>query len=226
MAWADQDLVLAARDVAADIPAALSLAIDLSPLSSHLGTSTWSYLQSLGSLGAGDLTVARVVEPHLDALSILAQAADAHPGADGGDVTVSAPRGSTWGVYAAHSPDTHLDATRSDAGWRLSGSKPWCSLAAHVSHAIITAHVSAERRQAFAVDLSRADTGQERFQRCRQGIGLGARGGGAAHQHRVRFLARGHHRQRVSGAPVDAGCAPGSAHGYDGPTKTEQERCR
>ena len=66
LAWADQDLVLAARDVAADIPAALSLAIDLSPLSSHLGTSTWSYLQSLGSLGAGDLTVARVVEPHLD----------------------------------------------------------------------------------------------------------------------------------------------------------------
>ena len=154
LAWADQDLVLAARDVAADIPAALSLAIDLSPLSSHLGTSTWSYLQSLGSLGAGDLTVARVVEPHLDALSILAQAADAHPGADGGDVTVSAPPGSTWGVYAAHSPDTHLDATRSDAGWRLSGSKPWCSLAAHVSHAIITAHVSDERRQAFAVDLS------------------------------------------------------------------------
>ncbi len=75
-------------------------------------------------------------------------------------------------------------------------------------------------------ERARANTGQERLQRRRQGIGLGARGDRAAHQHRVRFLARGHHRQRVSAASVDAGSAPGSAHGYDGATKTEQERCR
>ncbi|KAG1387369.1 hypothetical protein G6F59_016439 [Rhizopus arrhizus] len=75
-------------------------------------------------------------------------------------------------------------------------------------------------------ERTRADAGQERFQRRRHGIGHGARGDGAAHQLRVRFLARGHHRQRVSVASVDAGYAPGSARGYDGPTKTERERCQ
>lgn len=155
LAWADQELVATGRRTGADVPAALSLAADLSSRTSLLGNSTWSYLRTLGSLGAGDLTVARVVEPHLDALSILSQAAEARSAADVGpaDDTV-APPGSTWGVYAAHSPDTHLRATRSDTGWHLTGSKPWCSLAARLSHAVITAHVDDERRQAFAVDLA------------------------------------------------------------------------
>src|SRR6478735_5008489 len=49
--------------------------------------------EALATLGAVDLTVARVVEPHLDALAIL-------------DET----RGGTWGVWAAEGPDARLRA--------------------------------------------------------------------------------------------------------------------
>lgn len=140
--WADAGLVAAARDAGPDLEAALALARRLGPVSSRLGESTWAYLQVLGSLGAGDLTVARVIEPHLDALTILAQAGQAPP------------PGNVWGVYAAHAPGERLLATVEDGSWTLTGTKPWCSLAGELSHAIITAHVDDERRRAFAVDLS------------------------------------------------------------------------
>ena len=52
-----------------------------------------------GDGGAADLTVARVLEPHLDALAILAQAG------------VPADSG-TWGVFAAEGPGEPLRATR------------------------------------------------------------------------------------------------------------------
>ncbi|WP_235498903.1 acyl-CoA dehydrogenase [Knoellia sp. Soil729] len=153
--WADANMVAAARTAGPDVDAALALARNVSPDSSWLGRTTWAYLRVLGSLGAGDLTVARVIEPHLDALTILAQAAEA----DGHDFAGGLPGltpspSSTWGVYAAHAPGERLLATVADGEWSLSGSKPWCSLADRVSHAIITAHVDDERRRAFVVDLS------------------------------------------------------------------------
>ncbi|KGN41497.1 hypothetical protein N801_07400, partial [Knoellia aerolata DSM 18566] len=146
--WADAGLVAAARGAGPDLGAALALARELGPVSVELGRRSWMVLRVLGSLGAGDLTVARVVEPHLDALAILAQAAG------GDEPAVSAPPGSTWGVYAAHAPGAHLRATPSGQGWTLDGTKPWCSLAGEVSHAVITAHVDEHRRRAFAVDLA------------------------------------------------------------------------
>lgn len=148
--WADAGLVAAARGAGPDLQAALALARGLGPVSADLGRDTWTVLRVLGSLGAGDLTVARVVEPHLDALAILGQAA----AADGADPVVDAPATSTWGVYAAHAPGAHLRATESGGVWTLDGTKPWCSLAGVVSHAVITAHVDDHRRRAFAVDLS------------------------------------------------------------------------
>lgn len=148
--WADAGLVAAARRAGPDLPAALALARALGPVSEDLGRRTWTVLRVLGSLGAGDLTVARVVEPHLDALAILAQAA----GGDRAPAVPPAPPGSTWGVYAAHAPGAHLRAAESAEGWTLDGAKPWCSLAGLVSHAVITAHVDDHRRRAFAVDLS------------------------------------------------------------------------
>ena len=39
---------------------------------------------------------------------------------------------------------------------QLSGSKPWCSLAQFVDHAVVTAHTQAGGRAAFAVDLRAA----------------------------------------------------------------------
>lgn len=153
--WADADLVAAARAAGTDLDEALALARGLSPAAAQLGQRTWAYLQTLGSLGAGDLTAARVVEPHLDALAILAQAADENGERTTGETAYVTPSsGSTWGVYAAHAPGTHLRASDEVRGWILEGTKPWCSLAGQVSHAIITAHVDDHRRRAFAVDLS------------------------------------------------------------------------
>lgn len=89
--------------------------------------------QGLAELGALDLTVARAVEPHLDALSILNEARAFNP-------VVFAPEDSTWGVFAAEGGDTPLCATRdADGRWTLTGVKPWCSLAATLSHALVSA---------------------------------------------------------------------------------------
>ncbi len=96
----------------------------------------------LATVGAADLTVARAVEPHLDALAILHE--------NGDDV----PEATSWGVYAAEGPAPRLEAVRTDDDWRLSGRKPWCSLAGQVSHALVTAWVEPQRRGLFAIDLS------------------------------------------------------------------------
>lgn len=94
----------------------------------------------LDALGAGDLTTARVVEPHLDALAIHHEAG------------LTIPSGS-WGVFAAEAPGARLDATQSDGRWTLTGDKPWCSLAGLLDRALVTAHVPDGGRRLFAVDL-------------------------------------------------------------------------
>ncbi|MEO9325416.1 acyl-CoA dehydrogenase family protein [Nocardioides sp. C4-1] len=94
----------------------------------------------LASLGARGLQLARTVEPHLDALAILDQAG------------LVAADGRTWGVYAAEGRDVRVDARRTDAGWTLTGTKPWCSLAGRLSHALVTAW-DGDRRGLFVVPL-------------------------------------------------------------------------
>jgi alkylation response protein AidB-like acyl-CoA dehydrogenase len=117
---------------------------------------TLSLWESLASLGAVDLTVARVVEPHIDALSILREARreGAVPDQEWGRRWPSWSAAPLWGVYAAEGPE-RLRATRGmDGTWCLTGVKPWCSLADRASHALITAWVDEEQRGLFAVDLS------------------------------------------------------------------------
>jgi len=100
--------------------------------------------EALATLAAHDLAVARTVEPHVDALTILHQA--------GRDAL--APEGSTWGVFAAEGPGVRVTATEgADGSWNLTGTKPWCSLAGRLSHALVTAWVSDDERRLFAVDL-------------------------------------------------------------------------
>ena len=94
---------------------------------------------ALAALAAGDLTVARAVEPHLDALIILAEAGNPVPATGRGGS--SRPR--------ARAP---LRAEPAGGGWLLAGSKPWCSLAGWLDHALVTAHAE-DGRRLFAVDL-------------------------------------------------------------------------
>lgn len=104
----------------------------------------------LAAVAARDATAARILEPHLDALDILDQARR-----DGYDLdldAVGADAGSSWGVFAAEGAGVRLEARGAAAGWTLEGTKPWCSLAGHLSHALVTAWAG-DTRRLFAVDL-------------------------------------------------------------------------
>lgn len=121
---------------------ALDLGVALGPLRPFVGQgATLDVWEGLATLGAHDLGVARAIEPHLDALTILDQAGDTHI------------RGGTWGVFAAEGAGTRLEATQGARGWRLTGVKPWCSLAGSLSDALVTAWVSDTERGLFRVRL-------------------------------------------------------------------------
>ena len=136
------------------LAAARTLGVEL-PLPGRGATVTlW---EALATLGALDLTVARVLEPHLDAHAILQEAR-----AEGrlpAEVLETLPSEATWGVFAAEGPGARLTAVRTAAGWRLDGRKPWCSLADRLSHALVTAWVDQEHRGVFVVDLHHRGVG-------------------------------------------------------------------
>lgn len=149
----EPDLVVASLEMLADaacgasrsVPQdALTLARNWAPrlpLPGHGSTSElW---QALATVGAVSLSVARTLEPHLDALAILAEAG--HPRPSG-----------VWGVFAAEGPGARLRATPRCDEWVLDGRKPWCSLAGHLDQALVTAWVDDTRRGLFAVDLGAA----------------------------------------------------------------------
>lgn len=137
------------EDGPVDVSAALDVARGLSGRQCTPGEGrTHEYLSTLATLGRADASLARVIEPHLDAHAILRQAGI------GPEITaIGADCGSTWGVYAAHAPGMELAANEGRDGWTLSGTKPWCSLAGLLSHAVITAEVAGAGHQAFAVRL-------------------------------------------------------------------------
>jgi alkylation response protein AidB-like acyl-CoA dehydrogenase len=135
-----------APPVPSDVPAALHAVPgwpdDLRP-GRGATTALWEHL---ATLGAHDLAVARAVEPHLDARAVLDQAGSpALPTTVGPDAT--------WGVYAAEGPGATLVATQDDDGWLLDGVKPWCSLAADLDAALVTAPTADGGRALLAVDL-------------------------------------------------------------------------
>lgn len=129
---------LAGRDVADAVAWARDLGADLPGPGSGSTLLRW---EAMATVAAADLTVARAVEPHLDAIAILQEhGEDPVPGR-------------SFGVYAAEGPAPRLEATRTDDGWTLTGRKPWCSLGSVVSHALVTAWVEPERRGLFEVSL-------------------------------------------------------------------------
>ena len=101
----------------------------------------WSVL---ATVAARDLVAARMLEPHLDALAILAEA--------GVETNALFGEDSTWAVWAAEGPGMRLRASRNGEHWSLEGVKPWCSLAGEVSRGLVTAWVDERTRQLFAVD--------------------------------------------------------------------------
>jgi alkylation response protein AidB-like acyl-CoA dehydrogenase len=118
------------------------------PLPASGKTATrWEFLASAAAV---DLTVARVLEPHLDAVAILAEAAAADRAHLANPVS---GEGQTWGVFASEGPASTLAATLADGQWQLTGVKPWCSIAADLARALITADTPAGKAL-FAIDLT------------------------------------------------------------------------
>ena len=94
-----------ARGARGDLEKALALAADLGgELPVPARGDTLRLWESLATLGAADLTVARVVEPHLDALAILDEAGRR-----------AQPVGAVWGVFAAEGGE-RLRAASTDDG--------------------------------------------------------------------------------------------------------------
>jgi alkylation response protein AidB-like acyl-CoA dehydrogenase len=148
----NRDEVEAAAAVAGDADRALDLARDIGwrlprPGSGRTGE-RWLRLRGIA---AADLTAARVLEAHADALAILAEAADDQDDEPG---IVNGDNHRLWGVFAAEGPGVRLEAEPAGDGWVLRGTKPWCSLAGRLDRALVTAHVGSTGRRLFAIDLT------------------------------------------------------------------------
>ncbi len=103
--------------------------------------------QALARVAACDLSLCKLYEGHTDALAIM-QYWSVPP----------APTGSTWGMWAAEPPQARVTLhapthANHASGVRLQGLKAWCSGAAILSHALLTAWDADGRQQLVAVAL-------------------------------------------------------------------------
>ena len=147
---------LIARITAADgsVEAMLALAAYCGTIAPVYGAgNTLQRWDLLATIAAEDVSAARVVEAHLDALAILGEAADTPTFDCSQLLPLGVTDASTWGVFAAEASGVRLQAESVPGGWELSGVKPWCSLAAWLSHALVTAYTPGGDRRLFAVAL-------------------------------------------------------------------------
>jgi alkylation response protein AidB-like acyl-CoA dehydrogenase len=93
--------------------------------------STWERFTTLARWSSVDLSLGRLCEGHSDAVAILAEA-DMKPF----DLNAS------YGVWAARGPRSKTIAERVGRGWRLSGSKEFCSGSSILDRALVTAETS------------------------------------------------------------------------------------
>ncbi|MCC4908312.1 acyl-CoA dehydrogenase [Microbacterium sp. cx-59] len=117
---------------------------EVAPLPGDDTRARWRLLAETARLDVG---AARMLEPHLDALAIIAEADR--------DGVLAEPLDThgTWGVFAAEGGDRPVQAEQQpDGRWTLTGRKPWCSLAAHLDRALVTAW-RGDERGLFAIDL-------------------------------------------------------------------------
>jgi alkylation response protein AidB-like acyl-CoA dehydrogenase len=91
---------------------------------------TWRRFSTLAKWAAKDLSAGRLCEGHADALAILYEA--------GMKPVVDA----SYGVWASRSSVGGTVAERAPGGWRLSGSKAFCSGSGMVERALVTADSS------------------------------------------------------------------------------------
>ncbi|WP_460095444.1 acyl-CoA dehydrogenase family protein [Pseudomonas sp. S2_B03] len=105
---------------------------------------TLERFQRLSEVGGHDLGLCKLYEGHTDALAIIEQL--------GGTPTP----GSTWGMWAAEPPQARVKVTPSGHMVMLNGRKAWCSGAAVLSHALLTAWDADDQQQLVAVALDQS----------------------------------------------------------------------
>ncbi len=148
-------------------------------------------LELLARLSSKDVVLGRLVEAHADAVAILYELR--------ADFELLPTSGITrrWGVWAA-GPSDGVVASQDKDGWRVSGSKQWCSGAGFVTHALVDAS-SIDGQRLFEIDLS--DPGVTRGVRDWAGPGMVR-----ADTRRVDFLRV---PARAIGEPGEYLCRPG-----------------
>lgn len=100
--------------------------------------------RALACVAAVDLSLVKLYEGHTDALAIFAELG----------LSPDAPAGSRWGVWCAEPPAYRVALVpQADGSARLRGVKAWCSGAATVSHALVSAWNSAGEPCLAAVAL-------------------------------------------------------------------------
>ncbi|WP_311880819.1 MULTISPECIES: acyl-CoA dehydrogenase family protein [unclassified Pseudomonas] len=102
---------------------------------------TLERFQRLADVGGHDLGLCKLFEGHTDALAIIEQL--------GGSPTP----GSTWGMWAAEPPQAKVNVSPVGHMVALHGRKAWCSGAAVLSHALLTAWDADDQQQLVAVAL-------------------------------------------------------------------------
>jgi alkylation response protein AidB-like acyl-CoA dehydrogenase len=112
------------------VAAAFAVAVESGRLDLPLpgGGRTRERWSALADLAGEDLSLARLAEGHSDALAILAELGAGTPAT-----------GSRWGVWAAQPPGPRLTARRVGDGWRVDGTKQYCSGAQSCTDALVTA---------------------------------------------------------------------------------------
>jgi hypothetical protein len=101
---------------------------------------TWERFRTLATIASTNLSAARLIEGHLDALAILAEAG------------MAARTGATYGVWAARSGMGGLRAQPVAGGWRLSGPKAFCSGGRMLDRALVTAEAD-DGYRLFDIDV-------------------------------------------------------------------------
>jgi alkylation response protein AidB-like acyl-CoA dehydrogenase len=103
---------------------------------------TWARFEALSKWATQDLSLGRLVEGHVDAVAILAEAGmkPAEPGA-------------TYGVWAARSSRGGTTARLESDGWHLTGTKPFCSGSGLLERALVTAD-TADGYRLFDIDVT------------------------------------------------------------------------
>jgi hypothetical protein len=102
---------------------------------------TLERFQCLSEVAGHDLGLCKLFEGHTDALAIIEQL--------GGSPTP----GSTWGMWAAEPPQARVKVSPAGHMVALHGRKAWCSGAAVLSHALLTAWDADDQQQLVAVAL-------------------------------------------------------------------------